>query len=68
MKLYTMDDCVYCTMLKLRLSCEGIQYEEIKDESVIAEKSFATVPQLEVDGQTLDFNQSIAWLNGRGES
>lgn len=68
MTLYTMDDCSYCTMLKLRLSCEGIQYEEIKDESVIAEKGFATVPQLEVGEQTLDFNKAIAWLNERGES
>ena len=65
MKLYTMDDCVYCTMLKARLAHEKIKYEEIKDVAVIEEKGFATVPQLEVESQTLDFNQSIAWLNGR---
>ena len=65
MKLYTMDDCIYCSMLKARLAHEKIEYEEIKDADVIAEKGFATVPQLEVGWQTLDFNQSIAWLNGR---
>lgn len=62
-KLYTMDDCIYCTMLKARLNHEKVQYEEIKDAAVIAEKGFATLPQLEIYGDVFDFNQAISFLN-----
>ena len=62
-KLYTMDDCIYCTMLKTRLNHEKIQYEEIKDSAVITEKGFLTVPQLEINENIFDFNQAIAFLN-----
>ena len=62
-----MDDCIYCTMLKARLNHEKIQYEEIKNDAVIAEKGFPTVPQLEIHDKVFDFNQAIAFLNGGGE-
>lgn len=62
-KLYTMDDCAYCSMLKARLKFEGVQYEEINDKNIIHELSFDTVPQLEVNGNTMDFYKSISWLN-----
>lgn len=68
MTLYTMDNCVYCDMLKLRLQHEQLSYQEIKDQSEIESRGFETVPQLQVSGQTMDFNQAIAWLNSREEA
>jgi len=67
MILYSMDDCVYCAMLKARLAHEGIKYDEITDPTIISGKGFATVPQLDNGLQILDFNHAIAWLNGGRE-
>lgn len=61
--LYTMDDCIYCTMLKSRLKFEKIDYVEVDDEAVIHKMGFETVPQLEVNGNIMDFRGAIAWLN-----
>lgn len=63
--LYTMDDCVFCQILKSRLSFEKIDYLEINDTETIQQLGFETVPRLMVDGKDLDFNQSVAWLNSR---
>jgi glutaredoxin len=62
-----MDDCVYCSVLKQRLQHDGVRYEEVKDQNIIKEKGFATLPRLEVGGEILDFNTAIAWLNERGK-
>lgn len=61
--LYTMDDCIYCTKLKARLKAEDIPYKEVNDTSVIKEKGFETVPQMEMEGRTLNYYQSVEWLD-----
>lgn len=65
MKLYTMDNCIYCKALKVRLAHEKIDYEEVKDDEVISSLGFETVPQMDIGDRILDFNASIAWLNER---
>lgn len=68
MKLYSMDDCPWCVILKKRLDFAKIPYEEIKDEAIIAEKGFATVPQLELPtGEILDYQGAITWVNGQSK-
>ncbi|NLW20369.1 MAG: glutaredoxin [Clostridiales bacterium] len=64
--LYTLADCAYCEMLKLRLLHERITYLEVDDPAVIRQKGFETVPRLVISGHTFSFDQAIAWLNQRG--
>lgn len=66
--LYTGEDCVYCTMLKLRLAHEKIGYTEVTDAGLIRELGFETVPRLQISGRTMDFDQSVAWLNSQDRS
>lgn len=63
--LYSMDDCPWCDILKQRLNHKKIEYKEIKDEELIREKGFETVPRLDVNGEVMDFAESIAWVNGQ---
>lgn len=65
-KLYTMDNCVFCNIVKKRLEFEKIAYQEIKEWKVIAEKGFQTVPQLELpSGVTMNYAEAINWLNSQ---
>ena len=64
MKLYSMDDCPWCVLLKKRLDYADVKYEEVKDSAIIEAKGFKTVPQLEITtGNILDFNKAIIWIN-----
>lgn len=64
MLLYSMDNCPWCTLLKKRLDFAKIEYTEVKDEAIILEKGFLTVPQLELPtGEIFDFQAAITWVN-----
>lgn len=64
MLLYSMDNCPWCTLLKKRLDFAKIEYTEVKDETIILEKDFSTVPQLELPtGEIFDFQAAITWVN-----
>ena len=64
MLLYSMDDCPWCTLLKKRLDFAKIEYTEVKDEAIILEKDFSTVPQLELPtGEIFDDQAAITWVN-----
>ena len=64
MLLYSMDNCPWCTLLKKRLDFAKIEYTEVKDETIILEKGFSTVPQLELPtGEIFDFQAAITWVN-----
>lgn len=64
MILYSMDDCPWCTLLKKRLDFAKIEYTEVKNEAIILEKGFLTVPQLELPtGEIFDFQAAITWVN-----
>lgn len=66
MTLYSMDDCPWCVLVKKRLDFAKINYTEVKDIEVIKAKEFPTVPRLELaDGQILDHNEAIAWINNQ---
>lgn len=54
--------CPRCLMLEKKLEQHGIDFEEITDTNVMIEKGFTTVPMLEVDGQIMDYNESIKWI------
>ena len=66
LKLYTMDNCPWCNMLKKRLTHEGIAFVENKNTVEILSRDFKTVPQLEIEPDVfVDFEGAIKWLNSR---
>jgi len=53
--------CPRCLILEKRLQDKKIEYRTITDVEIMVSKEFSSVPQLEVDGKTMDFSQAMAW-------
>jgi glutaredoxin len=62
--LYTID-CPKCKVLEKKLQKAGVEYKTIRDVDILRQKGFEILPQLEVDGQVLDFKQAVDWINER---
>ena len=62
--LYTTH-CPKCMVLENKLKAKNIEYNEISDVNIIAEKGYFTVPMLEVDNEVMDFVDANAWLNNK---
>lgn len=60
--LYSSDICPKCNVLKTKLNDAAIEFENITGEKAI-EAGIDEVPILEVDGERMDFSESIKWLN-----
>ena len=54
-----------CKVLKTKLGQANIEYTEITDVMQMKEKGLKAAPMLEVDGEFMNFSQSIAWLRGK---
>lgn len=55
--------CPKCMVLEKKLQQNNISYEEINDVNVMTEKGYMSVPMLEVDGVSMDFNEAVKWIN-----
>lgn len=55
--------CPKCSVLEKKLRQKNISYEEVNDVEIMKEKGYLTVPVLEVDGISMDFKQSVDWVN-----
>ena len=60
--LYTTH-CPKCVVLENKLKAKNIEYNEISDVSVIAEKGYMSVPMLEVDDKIMNFTDANTWIN-----
>jgi len=61
MVLYS-NDCPKCKILKLKLDSKNIQYELCSDIDVMIFKGFQSMPMLEVEEETMNFNEAIKWV------
>lgn len=50
-------------MLEKKLKQKNISYEEVTDIEIMKKNGYLTVPVLEVDGVSMDFKQSVDWVN-----
>lgn len=57
--------CPKCKVLSSKLNQKNISYEEINDVELMAQKGFATVPQLEVDGVVYNFKEAVEWIGAQ---
>lgn len=64
--LYTTG-CSRCTVLEKKLDSKQIHYRKEEDMNLMLEKGIKSVPVLEVQGQMLNFLESIQWVNNQGE-
>lgn len=55
--------CPKCNVLTKKLNQKNISYEEINDIEIMKEKGYLTVPILEVDGVSMNFNAANEWIN-----
>lgn len=58
-------NCPKCRALGNLLKKNKIEYEVVTDRNVMINKGLTSAPQLEVDGEMMDYNTAIKWaMNG----
>lgn len=58
-------NCPKCKALEKQLNKSKIEYEVVTDKNVMVEKGFVSAPQLEVNGEVMDYNTAVRWaMNG----
>ena len=65
-KIYSTPTCGKCVILKNKLKDKKIEFEEIQDMEIMADKFIRYVPVLEVDGMMMDFRRANEWVNAYG--
>ena len=58
-------NCPKCKVLKSKLEKLNIDYVEVTDIKELINKGFKEAPQLEVDGEFMNFSQANVWLRER---
>ena len=54
--------CPKCNVLEAKLNSKSIKYEVCRDIEVMQSKGMMTAPNLEVDGELMDFGAAIKWV------
>ena len=60
--LYTTH-CPKCKILENKLREANISYAECTNIDVMRNKGFDWVPVLEVDGECMNYNQALKWID-----
>lgn len=55
--------CPQCKVLKAKLDAKSIQYETVSDVLYMISLGITTAPQLDVNGECMDFKAAVAWVN-----
>lgn len=55
--------CSKCNIVEKKLKEKNIEYFENNNVSQMLEMGLSTVPWLEVNGEMMDFNQAVKWIN-----
>ena len=55
--------CPRCNVLEKKLQQKNIQYEEVNDVEIMMEKGYMSAPILEVDDASMNFKESVDWIN-----
>ena len=59
--------CPKCKVLKSKLDDKKIDYIVIDDIDEIMSKGIDSVPVLEVNGEMMNFKESMKWVKDKGE-
>lgn len=61
--LYSKDDCPRCDMLKTKLNAKGIEFQEVKDITVIEQLGIDFLPVLNVGGVLMELSKANDYIN-----
>ena len=56
------NNCPKCKILKTKLDQKQITYEECNDVDIMIENGFLSMPMLQVNEETMNFNEAIKWV------
>ena len=59
--------CPKCGVLERKLNEKGISYEMCPDVDKMLGLGITSVPVLDVDGEMMDFQEAVKWINEQGE-
>ena len=59
--------CTKCGVLERKLNEKGISYEMCMDVDKMLGLGITSVPVLDVDGEMMDFQEAVKWINEQGE-
>lgn len=62
-KLYTLDSCSKCLVVKDKLEDKNIKFTECRDKQEMEDKNILGVPTMEFNGTLMNFTDIIAYLN-----
>ena len=65
MRLYTLDKCPKCEILKTKISRKNLKIEIVNDPEQLKKLGIETVPVLEVDGAFLTFEKANNYINSK---
>ena len=58
-------NCPKCKALERQLDKMKIEYDTITDKDLMISKGITSAPQLEVDGEMMDYMNAVRWaMNG----
>lgn len=63
MTLFKTEICPKCKILQTKLDEKGLEYETSDDMQELIDLGFKTVPVLEVDGEYMEFNKAVQYVN-----
>jgi len=55
--------CPKCKVLEKKLNDKGVKYTENTDIEYMLSLGIQSAPMLEVDGERMNFNEAIKWVN-----
>lgn len=55
--------CPKCNVLEQKLNQKNINYGVIDDVNIMIDRGFDFLPILEVDGEIMEFNEAVKWIN-----
>ena len=55
--------CPKCKVLEMKMKNKNIKYQENNDIDLMISKGIKSAPCLEIDGNILDFKNSVEWVN-----
>ena len=57
--------CPKCRVLEMKMKQKNISYVENNDVDLMLSKGIKSAPYLDIDGDLLDFNNAVKWVNNQ---
>ena len=58
-------NCPRCRVLESKLKSASVTFDVCTDVDLMIAKGYTAAPTLEVDGESLSFNEAVKWANER---